>query len=152
MHLYKAKLISTIQCMEEAMSSLPLTHVTVPYIVPLVELLERESWDAKNLQVWENDPNTYFGLDILLAHMDTARLITEQYGLYRITSFNLMRGFRPDKAVLDVFRTEMHMNLMWGAKGVRANQNDRYNKFNQLLMVLSERAEASLSSKAETAL
>ena len=137
--LAESKLGPAIRAMDEGGTSLPLQNVTVPHVLPLMELLEREH-DLTTTTDWENSKADY-GLDILLAHLDTARVITEQYGLYRVTAENLLQEFKPQPEFLDMFKTEFHLNLLWGAKGAGVNFHDRHNKFEQLLGVLSERAE-----------
>ncbi len=128
--------------MDEGSSTLPLQNVTIPHIMPLIQLMERDLPDISTLLSWEGSKVDY-GLDILLAHLDTARIITEQYGLYRVTGENVLRDFSADRAVSDVFKTELHLKLLWGAKGAVVNRTDRLNKFEQLLTILSERAEPS---------
>ena len=81
------------------------------------------------------------GLDIVLAHLDTARIITEHCGLYRVTGTSLMRTFSIDPHLRDLFRTETQMKLMWGAKGALVGSASRYAKFEEVLTVLSERLE-----------
>lgn len=136
--MYEAKLSSSIRAMDEGGSSLPLQNISIPHIIPLVEMLERDS--PQEVATWEEAKSDY-GLDILLAHLDTARIITEQYGLYRVTGENALRDLTADDDVLDVFRTEMHLKLLWGAKGAAVSRDERYTKFSQLLTILSERAE-----------
>lgn len=151
---------------------LQLQDVTVPNLSPAVQLLQRElddefdgrarggpNLDGKPprsmelLMSWEaSDP--IFGLDLLLAHLDIARLLAAQADVYRSTAARVLREFGGDGGgggggsgsvgggtLEDVCRTEFHMRLMWGSKGARAPRRDRLNKFQQLLGVLSERLE-----------
>lgn len=126
--------------MNEAGGTLPVVNVTLPHIVPLVQLLERDTIDT--ILSWE-EIHADCGLDIVLAHLDTARLITEQCGLYRTTSESVMMGFHPDRGLLDMFRTETHLKLLWGCRGAEADRTERYPKFTELLNILSEKMEPS---------
>ena len=129
-----------LNAMDEGGGTLPLQNVSLPHIMPLMEVLNRELGDLRSITYWEQSHKD-LGIDTVLAHLDTARIITEQCGLYRVTGENALRDFKPDRSVLDMFRTEMHLKLLWGAKGARVNQSDRYNKFTQVLVVLSEKVE-----------
>ena len=130
--------------MDEAGSMLPLHNVTVPHIIPLVRLLTRPpcDLDAPMMQ-WET--NGDLGIDIMLAHLDTGRVITENCRLYSVTGTNLMRTFCVDPHLRDMFRTETHLRLMWGAKGALVGAASRYAKFDEVLTVLSERLEPEKS-------
>ena len=129
-----------LNAMDEGGGTLPLQNVSLPHIMPLMEVLDRELGDLRSISYWEQSHRD-LGIDTVLAHLDTARIITEQCGLYRVTGENALRDFKPDRSVLDMFHTEMHLKLLWGAKGARVNQPDRYNKFAQVLVVLSEKVE-----------
>ena len=138
--LYEAKLNPILKGMDEGGSSLPLQNVTIPHIIPLVEVMERELSNLSAMEFWEETKADY-GLEVLLTHLDTARVITEQCGLYRVTSENVLRDFVPDRDLEDLFRTELHLRIMWGARGAGMSRQDRYSKFGQVLSVLSERIE-----------
>ena len=56
-----------------------------------------------------------------------------------------MRTFSVDPDLRDMFRTETHMRLMWGAKGASVGAVSRYTKFDEVLTVLSERLEPEKS-------
>ncbi|CAG2220342.1 unnamed protein product [Mytilus edulis] len=103
----------------------------------------KRDMDTTSMQLpWESsDPNS--GLDILLTHLDTARLVTAQCGTYRINGQSIIKNFTEDVKTCDIFRTEFHMRICWGAKGVVVGREDRQSKFEQLLTVLSNRTESS---------
>ncbi|KAL7984891.1 hypothetical protein Chor_003461 [Crotalus horridus] len=54
------------------------------------------------------------------------------------------KGFQPDDAMNEIFKTEFQMRLLWGSKGAQVNQNERYEKFNQILTALSRKLEPPL--------
>ncbi|XP_069121655.1 breast cancer anti-estrogen resistance protein 3 homolog isoform X3 [Argopecten irradians] len=131
---------AALKSLNDGSGLLPLQNVSIPDISSLVVLLERDDESLLDYLPWENnDPNA--GLDILLTHLDTARLITAQAGLYSVTGQALLNAFTPDTELLDMFRTEFQMKLLWGSKGASVERTLRLNKFEQLLAVLSNRAE-----------
>ncbi|XP_033727352.1 LOW QUALITY PROTEIN: breast cancer anti-estrogen resistance protein 3-like [Pecten maximus] len=131
---------AALKSLNDGSGLLPLQNVSIPDISSLVVLLERDDDSLTDYLPWENaDPNS--GLDILLTHLDTARLITAQAGLYSVTGQALLNAFTPDTELLDIFRTEFQMKLLWGSKGASVERTLRLNKFEQLLTVLSNRAE-----------
>ena len=152
--LYQTKLLPMINSLRDNTSVLPFQNITIPYITPLVELLERKLvLDTPVTRTAEEDANGSNNsislrdcdeLDVMLAHLDTARLITQQCGLYQMLALNVMKDFQPDRHILDMFTTEVHLRLLWGAKGAGVVKHERYTKFNQVLTVLSERVEPSL--------
>lgn len=120
---------------------LPLQNVSIPDIAPLVFLLERDESSLTNYLPWElSDQNS--GLDILLIHLDTARLITAQCRLYKVTAENVMKTLKFEDVISDVFQTEFHLRILWGAKAATVERSERQKKYEQLLAVLSNRAEA----------
>lgn len=50
-------------------------------------------------------------------------------------------GFQCDEELLEVFKTDFQLRLLWGSRGAAVNQSDRYNKFNLILTALSRKLE-----------
>jgi len=50
-------------------------------------------------------------------------------------------GFTWDEDLLEVFKTDFQLRLLWGSRGASVNQSDRYNKFNLILTALSRKLE-----------
>ncbi|XP_050397332.1 breast cancer anti-estrogen resistance protein 3 homolog isoform X3 [Patella vulgata] len=141
-YTFDTKLKAAYKALNEGSSSLPLQNVCVPNINPLVYLLERDLDSLLNELTWERN-NPVAGLDMFLTHLDTARVIAAQVELYQITGSAVMADFHGDRDILDMFDTAFHLKLLWGARGASVNRKDRHRKFDQLLIILSERAEAS---------
>lgn len=138
---FDTKLKSAYKSLMDGSGLLPLQNVSIPDIAPLVFLLERDESSLTNYLPWElSDQNS--GLDILLIHLDTARLITAQCGLYKVTAENVMKTVKFEDVISDVFQTEFHLRILWGAKGATVERSERQKKYEQLLAVLSNRAEA----------
>ncbi|XP_076436953.1 breast cancer anti-estrogen resistance protein 3-like isoform X2 [Babylonia areolata] len=138
--LFDTKLKALLKSLHESSGVLPLHHVTLPHVTPVVQMLQRELEEAEEEVSWERaDP--HWGLDFLLAHLDVARIVASQTHLYRQAARGVLGQVGGEGLLEDVCRTEFHMRLMWGSKGARASRPERFNKFQQLLMVLSERLE-----------
>lgn len=138
--LFDTKLKSFFKSLSDGSGLLPVQDVCIPDVSPLVWLMERDLDNIMDYLPWESsDPNA--GLDIMLTHLDTARLITAQCGLYRVTTKSIFQNFEPDSELMEMFKTEFHLRILWGFKGSNVNRKDRQHKFEQLLTVLSDRAE-----------
>lgn len=53
----------------------------------------------------------------------------------------LFSEFQCDEELLEVFKTDFQLRLLWGSRGASVNQSDRYNKFNLILTALSRKLE-----------
>lgn len=122
-------------------------NITVPLLIPLLVLLEREDVIFEGMDVWENNDQ---GCEIMLNHLDMARSIAQNAETYRLNAEEILEGFRPDEDMSDIFRTEFQMRLLWGSKGAQVNQRDRYEKFNQILTALSRKLEPSVVKHLES--
>ncbi|KAG8132677.1 hypothetical protein E2320_010512 [Naja naja] len=120
--------------------------VTVPLLMPLVTLLERQTVVFEGMDVWENTDQS---CDIMLKHLATARLIAQNAEQYSANAERILAGFQPDDAMNEIFKTEFQMRLLWGSKGAQVNQNERYEKFNQILTALSRKLEPLLTKQIE---
>ncbi|XP_034293196.1 breast cancer anti-estrogen resistance protein 3 isoform X1 [Pantherophis guttatus] len=120
--------------------------VTVPLLMPLVTLLERQTVVFEGMDVWENTDQS---CDIMLKHLATARLIAQNAEQYSANAERILTGFQPDDAMNEIFKTEFQMRLLWGSKGAQVNQNERYEKFNQILTALSRKLEPPLTKQIE---
>lgn len=49
--------------------------------------------------------------------------------------------FQCDEDLLEVFKTDFQLRLLWGSRGASVNQPDRYSKFNLILTALSRKLE-----------
>lgn len=138
--IYDTKLKVAFKHLNDGSGPLPLQNVSIPNIVPVVLLLERGMDSVMDLLSCETT-DSLAGLDSILAHLDTARLITAQCGLYAVHADSILNTLETNQEVLDIFRTELHLKLLWGSKGANVSRIDRHTKFDRLLTVLSEKAE-----------
>nr|XP_003220102.1 PREDICTED: breast cancer anti-estrogen resistance protein 3 isoform X2 [Anolis carolinensis] len=120
-------------------ASVPQNIVTVPLLMPLINLLERQTVVFDGMDVWENTDQS---CEIMLKHLATARLIAQNASLYSRNAERILAGFQPDNEMKEIFKTEFQMRLLWGSKGAQVNQSERYEKFNQILTALSRKLES----------
>ncbi|XP_066479562.1 breast cancer anti-estrogen resistance protein 3 [Tiliqua scincoides] len=120
--------------------------VTVPLLMPLITLLERQAVLFDGMDVWENTDQS---CEIMLKHLATARLVAQNASVYSTNAERILEGFQPDGEMNEIFKTEFQMRLLWGSKGAQVNQSERYEKFNQILTALSRKLEPPVTKQAE---
>ncbi|XP_063199088.1 breast cancer anti-estrogen resistance protein 3 isoform X1 [Chroicocephalus ridibundus] len=118
--------------------SVPQNNVTVPLLMPLVTLMERQAVIFEGMDLWESSDQS---CEIMLKHLATARRIAQNAETYSLTAERMLEGFQPDEEMSEIFKTEFQMRLLWGSKGAQVNQNERYEKFSQILTALSRKLE-----------
>ncbi|XP_077964165.1 breast cancer anti-estrogen resistance protein 3 isoform X1 [Gasterosteus aculeatus] len=112
--------------------------VCVPLLLPLLTLMERPSITPEGAELWETSDQ---GCDIMLRHLEDARDVAHNAQRYTINSQMILEGFPCDEDLLEVFKTDFQLRLLWGSRGASVNQSDRYNKFNLILTALSRKLE-----------
>ncbi|XP_070764368.1 breast cancer anti-estrogen resistance protein 3 [Enoplosus armatus] len=112
--------------------------VCVPLLLPLLTLMERPSITPEGAELWETSDQ---GCDIMLRHLEAARVIAHNAQSYAHNAQAILQGFPCDEDLLEVFKTDFQLRLLWGSRGATVNQSDRYNKFNLILTALSRKLE-----------
>ncbi|NWU89426.1 BCAR3 protein, partial [Upupa epops] len=113
-------------------------NVTVPLLMPLITLMERQAVVFEGMDLWESGDQS---CEIMLKHLATARQIAQNAEMYSLTAGHMLEGFQPDEEMNEIFKTEFQMRLLWGSRGAEVNQNERYEKFSQILTALSRKLE-----------
>ncbi|KAI5938299.1 Breast cancer anti-estrogen resistance protein 3 [Manis javanica] len=121
-------------------------NVSVPLLMPLVTLMERQAVTFEGTDMWEKNDES---CEIMLNHLTTARVMAEAANSYRLNAERILEGFQPDEEMSEIFKTEFQMRLLWGSKGAQVNQTERYEKFNQILTALSRKLEPPAVKQAE---
>uniref|UniRef100_A0A3Q3VT70 Uncharacterized protein n=1 Tax=Mola mola TaxID=94237 RepID=A0A3Q3VT70_MOLML len=116
----------------------PPPVVCVPHLLPLLTLMERPSISPEGAELWETNDQ---GCDIMLRHLEAARGIAHNSQSYTANAQKLLQEFQCDEELLEVFKTDFQLRLLWGSRGASVNQSDRYNKFNLILTALSRKLE-----------
>uniref|UniRef100_A0A3P8UJF9 BCAR3 adaptor protein, NSP family member n=1 Tax=Cynoglossus semilaevis TaxID=244447 RepID=A0A3P8UJF9_CYNSE len=115
-----------------------LQMVCVPLLLPLLTLMERPSITPEGSELWETSDQ---GCDIMLRHLESARDIAHNAQSFTANAQRILQGFQVDEDLLEVFKTDFQLRLLWGSRGASVNQTDRYNKFNLILTALSRKLE-----------
>ncbi|XP_061153928.1 breast cancer anti-estrogen resistance protein 3 isoform X1 [Syngnathus typhle] len=110
----------------------------VPLLLPLLSLMERPSVSPEGAELWETSDQ---GCDIMLRHLEVARNVAHNAHIYTENAQRIMHGFHCDEDLLEVFKTDFQLRLLWGSRGASVNQSDRYGKFNLILTALSRKLE-----------
>uniref|UniRef100_A0A3P8USS6 SH2 domain-containing protein n=1 Tax=Cynoglossus semilaevis TaxID=244447 RepID=A0A3P8USS6_CYNSE len=123
--LYEKKLKPFMNSLNEGDGeSWPFTGpVAVPHLIPLLMLMEGE------------DPveNSDRGCQLLYDLLQSARSIAVHAEDYQ--------SWEPVPELLEACRTEFALRLLWGHAGATASRNERYEKFDKILCVLSDKLE-----------
>lgn len=130
----------------QEMISSPQNNITVPLLMPLVTLMERQAVIFEGMDLWESSDQS---CEIMLKHLTTARHIAQNAEMYSLTAERMLEGFQPDEEMSEIFKTEFQMRLLWGSKGAQVNKNERYEKFSQILTALSRKLEPPLVKQVE---
>uniref|UniRef100_A0A7N5JGC8 BCAR3 adaptor protein, NSP family member n=1 Tax=Ailuropoda melanoleuca TaxID=9646 RepID=A0A7N5JGC8_AILME len=146
--LYEKQLKPFSKILHEGRESMcvPPNKISVPLLMPLVTLMERQAVTFEGTDMWEKNDES---CEIMLNHLATARLMAETADSYRMNAERILEGFQPDEEMSEIFKTEFQMRLLWGSKGAQVNQTDRYEKFNQILTALSRKLEPPPVKQAE---
>ncbi|XP_022409050.1 breast cancer anti-estrogen resistance protein 3 isoform X2 [Delphinapterus leucas] len=146
--LYEKQLKPFSKILHEGREStcVPPNNISVPLLMPLVTLMEREAVTFEGTDMWEKNDES---CEIMLNHLATARLMAEAADSYRMNAERILAGFQPDEEMSEIFKTEFQMRLLWGSKGAQVNQTERYEKFNQILTALSRKLEPPPIKQAE---
>lgn len=136
--LYEKKLKPFMRNMNEGREASPLTNTTFPHVVPLITLLERNLATTENIEPWEISDS---GVEVVMSHLEAARTIAHHGGLYKTNAELKLQGFQENEQVLEVFKTEFQMRLLWGSRGAGGSQAERYKKFDKVLCALSNKLE-----------
>ncbi|KAM9271299.1 SH2 domain-containing protein 3C isoform 1-T1 [Morus bassanus] len=139
--LYEKKLKPFLKSLNEGKEGPPLTNTTFPHIMPLVTLLERDEALTDSPEPWETTDN---GVEVVMAHLEAARMVAHHGGLYHTNAEVKLQGFQGRAELLEVFSTEFQLRLLWGSRGAESSQAERYEKFDKVLTALSHKLEPAV--------
>ncbi|BFZ20308.1 hypothetical protein BsWGS_23347 [Bradybaena similaris] len=138
--IFDTKLRPGYVSLNDASSNLPLNNISVPYVTPACQLLERGVESLLQEYYWEKGLDAIgSSIDVLLTHLDTARIIASQGNLYQVTGRAIMTTLTNDPELFQVLCPEFHLLLLWGEKGWMANRKERLEKMERILSLLSQK-------------
>uniref|UniRef100_A0A3P9QHD2 BCAR3 adaptor protein, NSP family member n=1 Tax=Poecilia reticulata TaxID=8081 RepID=A0A3P9QHD2_POERE len=108
------------------------------FLLPLKSLFWKRVNEKRRVELWETSDQ---GCDIMLRHLEAARDVANNAQSYTSNAEKILEGFQFDEDLLEVFKTDFQLRLLWGSRGAAVNQSDRYNKFNLILTALSRKLE-----------
>ncbi|MED6242604.1 hypothetical protein ATANTOWER_007172 [Ataeniobius toweri] len=130
--LYEKKLKPFMNSLKEGDGSVVQGPIAVPHLVPLVMVMEGE------------DPveNGERGCEVLYNVLQAARSAAFHSQDHQKHAESLLtEGWEPVPELLEAFRTEFALRLFWGQQGAVADKKERYEKFDKILCVLSDKLE-----------
>ncbi|XP_068770443.1 SH2 domain-containing protein 3C isoform X2 [Struthio camelus] len=139
--LYEKKLKPFLKSLNEGKEGPPLTNTTFPHVVPLLTLLERDDALSESPEPWENTDN---GVEVVMAHLEAARMVAHHGGLYHTNAEVKLQAFQGKAELLEIFSTEFQLRLLWGSRGAESGQAERYEKFDKVLTALSHKLEPAV--------
>ncbi|KAG9350877.1 hypothetical protein JZ751_024766 [Albula glossodonta] len=119
----------------------PLDSTAVPLLMPLLTLMERPAVAFEGVELWENNDQ---GCEIMLRHLEAARAVAHNAGAYSANAERVLQDFQPDEDMLEIFKTDFQLRLLWGSRGATVNQTERYEKFKLILTALSRKLEPTV--------
>ncbi|XP_029300245.1 SH2 domain-containing protein 3C isoform X2 [Cottoperca gobio] len=137
--LYEKKLKPFMKNMNDGKESNALSNTSLPHIIPVLSLLERGMAVGEALEPWES---AEVGVDVVMYHLEAARTIAHNGGIYRTNTETKLQGFQERAEIHEIFQTEFQMRLLWGSRGSEGSQSERYEKFDKVLTALSHKLEA----------
>lgn len=130
--LFEKKLKPFMNLLNEGDDSVVQGPIAVPHLVPLLMAMEGD------------DPveNSERGCQLLYDVLQSARSAALHAQDYQQHAHTLLPGsWEPVPELLEAFRTEFALRLFWGQSGATADREERYEKFDKILCVLSDKLE-----------
>ncbi|MGH0136728.1 UNVERIFIED_CONTAM: hypothetical protein FKN15_076825 [Acipenser sinensis] len=106
--------------------------------MPLITLMERPAVTFEAMDLWESNDQ---GCEIMFRHLESGRTVAENADTYRNNTERVLEDFQPNEDMLEIFKTDFQLRLLWGSKGAQVNQTERYEKFRLILTALSRKLE-----------
>ncbi|XP_077935665.1 breast cancer anti-estrogen resistance protein 3 homolog isoform X1 [Gasterosteus aculeatus] len=130
--LFEKKLKPFMNLLNDGDDSVVSGPVAVPHLVPLLMAMEGD------------DPveDSERGCELLYDVLQAARRAALHAPDYQQHARSLLAGsWEPVPELLEAFRTEFALRLLWGHSGSLADKAERYEKFDKILHVLSDKLE-----------
>ncbi|XP_062412273.1 breast cancer anti-estrogen resistance protein 3 homolog isoform X1 [Sardina pilchardus] len=136
--IYEKSLKPFYKGLYEGTVEVPLSSTTIPLLLPLLTLMERPAVAFEGMELWESNDQ---GCEIMLRHLEEARAMAHNADIYTANAKKALQDVQADADLLEIFRTDFQLRLLWGSRGAAVNQAERYDKFNLILTALSRKLE-----------
>ncbi|XP_035261229.1 breast cancer anti-estrogen resistance protein 3 homolog isoform X1 [Anguilla anguilla] len=121
-----------LQALNEGNTEAVQGPLSMPHVLPLLRVMEGEDLGE----------HTERGCQLLLNTLQSARQAALNAPQYQAHAHTLLTaGWEPIPELLEAFRTEFALRLFWGQSGAAAEKQERWEKFDKVLRVLSEKLE-----------
>ncbi|GBP98244.1 SH2 domain-containing protein 3C [Eumeta japonica] len=141
--MFEAKLRPCFKSMNEGTNPLP-PNTTTPNILPPVLLFHMfDGEDGGLLQPNDNFPGSLvntldFDFNSTTAHLEAARHFLDQVDMFKRNARTVIQemsslGSVLDPTLLELFRTEFHINFLWGERGALTTSNQRFARLTDVL-------------------
>ncbi|XP_024277346.1 breast cancer anti-estrogen resistance protein 3 isoform X1 [Oncorhynchus tshawytscha] len=139
--IYEKSLKPFYKGLYEGTVDMPPTGTTVPLLMPLLILMERPAVAFEGMELWESNDQ---GCEIMLRHLEEARSVAHNADSYTANTEHVLKDFQADEDLLEIFKTDFQLRLLWGSRGAAVNQTERYDKFTLILTALSRKLEPAV--------
>ncbi|XP_027139264.1 breast cancer anti-estrogen resistance protein 3 isoform X2 [Larimichthys crocea] len=130
--LFEKKLKPFMNMLNEGDDSAVQGPIAVPHLVPLLMAMEGEDLVEDSER----------GCQLLYDVLQSARSAALHAQDYQQHAHSLLTGgWEPIPELLEACRTEFALRLLWGQLGATADREERYEKFDKILCVLSDKLE-----------
>ncbi|KAL4634904.1 breast cancer anti-estrogen resistance protein 3 [Arapaima gigas] len=136
--LYEKSLKPFFKGLYEGTVDTPPGSTTVPLLMPLLTLMERPAVAFDGAELWENSDQ---GCEIMLRHLEEARRVARGADTYTANAQRVLQDFQANEDMLEIFKTDFQLRLLWGSRGAAVNKTERYDKFKLILTALSRKLE-----------
>ncbi|NP_001373515.1 SH2 domain-containing protein 3A isoform 5 [Homo sapiens] len=135
---FEQELKPLMRALDEGAGPCDPGEVALPHVAPMVRLLEGEEVAGPLDESCERLLRTLHGARHMVRDAPKFRKVAAQRLRAHLT---LLPGFRPNPELREALTTGFVRRLLWGSRGAGAPRAERFEKFQRVLGVLSQRLE-----------
>ncbi|XP_053333698.1 breast cancer anti-estrogen resistance protein 3 homolog isoform X2 [Clarias gariepinus] len=135
--MFEKTLKPFMKSLNEGDDSVASGPLSLPHMVPLLKLMEGE----------DGVENSERGCQLLYNILQSSRNTANHANDFQQHAHTLLSGWEPIPELLETFSTEFALRLFWGHTGATASRKERYEKFDKILSILSNKLEPAQTSE-----
>ncbi|XP_046977182.1 breast cancer anti-estrogen resistance protein 3 homolog [Vanessa cardui] len=147
--MFEAKLRPCFKSMNEGTNPLP-PNTTTPYVIPPVLCFHLFDGEGGGLMQPDDSFATSlmnsleFDFNATAAHLEAARLFPQQVDMFKRNARTVVQemsslGPMLDPILLELFKTEFHINFLWGERGALTGPNQRFSRLTDILTAMASK-------------
>ncbi|KAL0852322.1 hypothetical protein ABMA28_000528 [Loxostege sticticalis] len=147
--MFEAKLRPCFKSMNEGTNPLP-PNTTTPYVLPPVLCFHLFDGEGGGLMPPDDTfPSSLmnsleFDFNATAAHLETARHFPNQVEMFKRNARTVVQemsslGPTLDPTLLELFRTEFHINFLWGERGALTTPYQRFARLTDILTAMANK-------------